>query len=102
MLDLARSMPTMTLPDGVTTLPTSPSSCVFPEELIEHVLISGWLLQEWSSPIERWKFFEAILKASHVWNRIMRSVVLHFRVLETFIDFQGYANVVRTSRLENV
>ena len=67
--------------------------CTFPDEIVEDILIRAWLSPNWPSPKERWLWYFKILGISRQWNRIIRSVVFNYRMLQTLADFQLYTHL---------
>lgn len=65
----------------------------FPDEIVEDILIRVWLSWEWTYPKARWIVYHKLLGISRQWSRITRSVALHYRVLESLVDFQVYAHL---------
>ncbi|TCD62534.1 hypothetical protein EIP91_006761 [Steccherinum ochraceum] len=72
----------------------------FPDELVEDILIRAWLSTDWSSPKRRWFLYRTVLGLSRQWNRIMRAVVMQFRVLESLADFQMYSHLSTSFMLQ--
>ncbi|THH29802.1 hypothetical protein EUX98_g4393 [Antrodiella citrinella] len=62
----------------------------FPDEIVEDILIRAWMSSSWSTPKSRWLFYCKILGLSRQWNRIVYSVIVQYRCLETLADFQLY------------
>lgn len=59
-----------------------------PEDILDEILVWAWLRSDWKR--SRWQFYNRMKKVSRAFRRIIRSVVLRFRCLETGIDFQAY------------
>jgi len=65
----------------------------FPDEIVDDILLYTWTSSDWATPKSRWSVYRKVLGLSRQWNRIIRSVVLQYRYLETLVDFQVYSHL---------